>query len=197
MEIAELVLKFLQALVWPIVAVVAVVVFRRQLAGLFARITEASIFGATIKLEESAERAAAKSDDIPELSDPLARSEPVEKINSPQAAAGSMISAWAAVESVTARIGQALSLTGSSGRSPSRIVRELYARDLISAEAFSVAQDLQSVRNQLVHGGLDLELSISAAANFVEAAEQLRVALTVALGRILIGSVDTDVKLTH
>ncbi|TQO20992.1 hypothetical protein FB472_2653 [Rhodoglobus vestalii] len=184
MEIAELVLRYLQALAWPGVAITGVFVFRRQLTSVFARITEASLFGASVKLQESAKRAATESEEIPELSDPLAKIEKVEKVKDIDAAAGSMLRSWSAIESVTEKIGHSLGLSGQEARSVPRVIRKLSASDLISREAANVAKDLQSIRNQVAHGAPGIELTQSVADDFVEAAEQLRVALVVTLGRV-------------
>lgn len=54
MAVADEVLAYLRALVWPCVAVIALILFRRQLAALIPRIREVSAADASVKFGEQA-----------------------------------------------------------------------------------------------------------------------------------------------
>jgi hypothetical protein len=64
-EIAELVLEYVKVVAWPLVVVAGLFMFRRTIRSVLKRITEASGFGATLKLVTESIEVAERSEDIP------------------------------------------------------------------------------------------------------------------------------------
>jgi hypothetical protein len=63
-EIAELVLKYLQALVWPGVVITLAVAFRRQLAEAFKRVTRLETVAGSLEFAEQALEAREDAQDL-------------------------------------------------------------------------------------------------------------------------------------
>lgn len=67
MDVARLVLDYLQVITWPLLVPVGVLLFRKQLAVLIGRIKKLSFGGFDIELDVRARRVGTVSEAIPEL----------------------------------------------------------------------------------------------------------------------------------
>lgn len=185
MEIAELVLKYLQALAWPAVAILALVHFRGQIAALLTRVTEASMFGATLKLEKNAERAAAASEELPELAEaPQETGDTAPDPPRDSSDLGRVVFEWRAVESTARQLALHYDFPRAAQYNVRNIVRELGVRHMVSPETERLAAQLQLLRNRIIHDHDNFELTPSFADSFVEAARNLNSALRVIDARI-------------
>ena len=179
MEIAELVLKYLQSLAWPLVALASVLVFRSELSALFARVTEASAFGATLKLEKTAERAAAASEELPELAGTNVPAADSPRPPSHTSDLGRIVFEWRNLEKTSSELTKQFDLPKSSQFNVQRTVQELANRGLVSRELVSLSRQLQSLRNELIHKTDDKMFTPSFAEDFVEAIRNLNSAMRV------------------
>lgn len=174
MDVAELVLDYLKVLIWPAVVLTALLMFRNQLRSLFARIVEASGFGATLKLEQNAARAAEASEAIPELASAPELPQPGENEQIPPTDhVGRLLVTWNRLESVARNTAERLDLPPNAGRNLGVLSYQLRKRGLISDEVVGVARELQGIRNRVVHELDDLRLSPSFVNDFTEAANNL------------------------
>lgn len=168
MAIAELVLKYFAVVIWPAVVLVAIVVFRMQLASLFSRITEATVPGATLKFAQEAKEAATLSEAIPDPPEPGPEGAPKEQRFQP--VLDQVLMAWIEVEvSANSAIGR---VSQGRFRGNSQIFDELRRSGFISPDTWRVARQLRDLRNRLVHTG-DVNLTAAAADDFVTASHKL------------------------
>ncbi|WP_353807872.1 hypothetical protein [Agromyces sp. SYSU T00194] len=170
MEIAELVLAYIKVLVWPLVVVLALLLFRRQFARMFGRVIEARGFGAMLKLTEDVAEAAEVSESLPELAEaPELPSEPAGSGPLPEDQAGRMLFAWNRLESAAVLTARRLGLSPMASLNLGVLARELQDRDLVGAKTANLMRDLQGVRNKLVHASVDLHVGEGFADDFVDA----------------------------
>lgn len=181
MELARLVLDYLRVLAWPSVLIVAVFFFRVQLGSLVERVTEASAFGGTVKLESQArqvQEAVASFSSPRSLDGKTANGE--NKIGNRQddgmSSVGNIVRAWAEVEIVAKRLYEQMGNQPRRGVFVLRVVEELVSRELISADAVSVVRELFEIRNKLIHDP-NVVLTANAADALLMAIRNFRITL--------------------
>ena len=156
MELARLVLDYLRVLAWPAVLIVAVFFFRVQLGSLVERVTEASAFGGTVKLESQARQV---QEAVASFSSPgsldrktaSGQNETGNRQNDGISSVGNIVRAWAEVEIVAKRIYEQMGNQPRRGVFVLRVVEDLVSRELISPDAAGVVRELFEIRNKLVH----------------------------------------------
>jgi hypothetical protein len=159
MGVANEVLAYLQTLVWPCVAVAALIVFRRQLGALIPRIREISAAGASVKFGEQATRLAdeagrlvqgvvggqaAAAHHLPELLRPAPVVDPTVVF----------LEAYQELEATARDAGPAADVMAPT---PVPVIRGLARRGHVPQEAVQVAEDLRRIRNEVAHGARRLE----------------------------------------
>lgn len=203
MRWAELVLDYVRTLAWPGVTVVALVLFRGPLGDLIDRITEFSAFGAAAKFEDRANRAARAGSSLPDLagandvSDATPRRRRKVSVTAPPAEItlvapqgsvltdnlGRVVGQWLEVERVARTIGETLDLPFGQRTNVRTVTRTLQKQNKVSQELVSLAEDLQSIRNDLVHGNRAIPLTPIATESLVAAMRNLELGLRNAIDR--------------
>jgi hypothetical protein len=193
--VAELVLSYIQALVWPSVVLYLILAFREQLAAILSRVVEASAFGATVKLDASARHAAVVSEALPELSHIPSDSEESaiswaarravpdraadrygQAVWASETTLGRILARWNRVERAASTLGEKLGLDSRRTFNVRHVVGVAVDRGVLSNDVRGLANELQSIRNELVHGKSP-GLSASAADDLVSAMARLEFAL--------------------
>lgn len=189
MKWAQLGLDYIRALTGPIFWLVLVILFRKQLATLIGRIKKFSGFGATAEFESRARQADNAASKLAKgaasgqkgaftTTDTTSRNHRDDRISSTDA----IVRAWDEVEDVVVRLSGSITLSAATSEHPARsgaiqrIVNELEKQGRIPDGASQVVQDLQSMRNQLVHDP-DMVLTAKAADSLLNAIKQLKNAL--------------------
>ncbi|WP_328678442.1 hypothetical protein [Streptomyces sp. NBC_00343] len=186
MEVAELVLKYVEALAWPMVTAGAVWGMRDHIRGAFARITRLETPAGTVEFSTAAREVRSDAEELGAASagddsanGPQEEAEEDSRFGAFQEAwdvadaspIGALVSAWLLLESISLqaideRGGPPLELA-SRPLTPTRIIEALGKMGL-SARAVSVFHDLRQLRNQAIHGK-DVVTPL-AARDFVESA---------------------------
>ena len=172
----EAVVTVLTSLIWPAVVVFAVLILRKELAGLVARLSRLTAPG--IEAEFGAEVAATAAiaeavvpdpaGELRERPEPLAP-QPTFKDLQKEAVlhpVGAIVRAWGVVLSVLPSAS-----IGVVSTNPAITFKALYEAGTISDEMFAVSNRLRMLRNQVVHGGTIP--SAAEAEEFVSAAWRL------------------------
>ena len=159
MGVANEVLAYLQALVWPCVAVTALILFRRPLGALIPRIREISAAGASVTFGEQATKLAdeagrlvqgvvggqaAAARQLPELLPPAPVVDPTVVF----------LEAYRELEAAARDAGPAAEVAAAT---PVPVIRGLASRGHVPQEAVRVAGDLRRIRNEVTHGARRLE----------------------------------------
>ncbi|MCX5362891.1 hypothetical protein OG864_29775 [Streptomyces sp. NBC_00124] len=185
MEVAELVLKYVEALVWPMVTVGVVWGLRDHIQGAITRMTRLETPAGSVEfttdareVRSDAEELAATTESDESTGGPTEQEE-VPRFGAFQEAwdvaeaspIGALVSAWLLLESIST---QAIDERGgppaewrSRPPQPTRLIEAL-AKLGLSPRAVSVFHDLRQLRNRALHG-LDA-VTPPAARDFVESA---------------------------
>lgn len=195
----EAVVKIVTGLAWPSVVIVSVLVLRREIGRLLSRVQRVTAPGVEA---EFADRAAAtnelSAEVVPNAPDEMtlpAVGEPEQGLAPPESLTlqdlvreaethpvGAVVRAWNVVEHVVERI-----LPSKPKRISHNIVyitRDLALKGLVSDDLVSLADHLQRLRSQVVHGRTIP--TADSARDFVEAAWRLAVALRENLSTLLL-----------
>ena len=188
----EAVVKIVTGLAWPIVAVVGIVVLRKQLAHLLERMTH---FKGPAGLEADFGMQAAATNDLAveaipnppkELTPPAGDGQgltPSESMSldgllgeADVHPVGAIVRAWNLVEAVAAKGFPAYN--SNRVQMPRTLVAQLYRDGLVSDEVYGLTERLNQLRNQVVHG--QTVPTVDAAHDFVDSAWRLSAALDMA-----------------
>jgi hypothetical protein len=151
---AQEVLSYIRVLVWPTVVLVAVLLFRPQLAKLIGRITEVSAAGALVKFSEEVDQLVDKADSLRRevAGIALVRSEARPNLDSlplPEEPIASFLAAYRELE-VAAR--DAAPAAGGTSPLLIPVLKGLQEQTLVPESAVEVGEELRSIRNQVAHG---------------------------------------------
>ena len=155
-------LSVLRTLIWPAV----IFAFREQIIVLFARIIRAKVGGISVEFQEQAVQARSqlkqlRVENLPEDNESpnssltwFLKSE--SEIDLEASYVGQVIRAWARIEKIAGNLSEQLKIGPDSrhlGRpiQVRRVVEELKNRKLVPAQTVKVVQDIQKLRNRLVH----------------------------------------------
>lgn len=159
MGVADEVLAYLRTLVWPCVAVIALIFFRRQLGALIPRLREISAAGASVRFGEQATNMADEAGrlvqgvmdghapaalHLPELLRPAPVADPTVVF----------LEAYRELEASARAAGPTAAVAAAT---PVPVVRGLASRGQVPQEAVRVAEDLRRIRNEVAHGARRLE----------------------------------------
>ncbi|WP_147993955.1 hypothetical protein [Streptomyces sp. uw30] len=186
MEVAELVLKYVEALAWPLVTVGLVWGLRNHIQGAFTRMTRVETPAGAIEFATDAREVREDAEELagtPETAEQAGthQTEQESRFGVFQEAwdmaeaspIGALISAWLVLESIS---DQALAKLGGMPQSVWNVPRQPPASKIIEAlttfglspRAVSVFHDLRQLRNRAMHG-VDT-VTPAAARDFVETA---------------------------
>ncbi|MFD3936155.1 hypothetical protein ACFWSF_04775 [Streptomyces sp. NPDC058611] len=196
MEIAELVLKYVQALVWPGVTVGCVWVLRHQLSQAIRRMSRVETPAGSIEFAAAARDALDEAEELTGAAAPSESDEPASddvghgreggsgSIVNPRrfrearhmadaSPIGAIVSAWNELERVSwALIGRHPELMPEPvhrGMAPRWIDwRKMFQTLGVSPDGLSLYGRLRDLRNQAVHGRLSDDVGPAAARDFVE-----------------------------
>ncbi len=167
-EVGNLVARILEALVWPVVLIIFLLLFRSQIVSIIERVSKIKIrdfeaeFGRDLRDAEQK----AKDAEIPPPQDIKQATEPITIASSydrlfelaawsPRAA---IMEAWLRVEASIEEAASALRIKPRARRVGEEIIVELVRREKLPQEIVSVYDSLRRMRNQSVH---DTELTIN------------------------------------
>jgi hypothetical protein len=161
------VLQFIASLVgslaWPVLVLVALLIFRKPLVGLIGRATDIELFGASVKLGKeiqraavSAEAAVASAQSRRELVPEKPRARAADKNpwlatlgESPSLAA---IYAWAGLEKALRKLASAFGDAAPSSVSVTELLAGLEKNGVLETEFVRAAHDLRLIRNRIAYG---------------------------------------------
>jgi hypothetical protein len=180
------VLQFIASLVgslaWPVLVLVALLIFRRPLIGLIGRATDIELFGATLRLGKEIQRAAVSTEAAvvsvqsrPEFAPPKPRSRAADKNpwlatlgESPSLAA---IYAWAGLEKSLRRLASTVGDPAPSSASVTDLLAGLEKNSVLEPEFIRAAHDLRLIRNRIAYG--TATISEAEGLSFINSAWQL------------------------
>jgi len=179
-ESLDLALEYLRVLAWPVVVIVAVVMFRSSIRALFTRMTKASGFGASAEF-------AAEVRSLAEESKQIREGEGVGEVGGtsatqdrePATNLGRMLIAWAKLEAAAEEVAERAKLR-SQGGPISQIAIELREDGLIGAQTFHILMSLRALRNDVVHRADQAQVLDVAAEDFISTVENLESAFRAA-----------------
>jgi hypothetical protein len=168
-DVALVVLEFLKVLAWPVVVLVAVLMFREQINSIFRRLKGAAFGGVSLSLSEEADELSEKVDKLPEKlkkiseeptpspDEPAADSVDSDKADLLNNAKAQIEFSWADLEEATLSLHQRLFM-GSGGsenpyKRPNSVVHalsDLRRNKLIDSETMSTFREAQDFKKHLV-----------------------------------------------
>lgn len=182
-KVAELVLEYVKALVWPLVTVGLVWMLRNQIQAAFTRMTRLETPAGSIEFTSDAREVRNEAEELAPTTAPEdsatgdAADEAVSRFGVFQEAwetadtspIGALISAWLTLEAICDQTLNEANALPRPERFLTSILRVNALVDLgLSPQAASVFQNLRDLRNRAVHGG-DV-VTPAAAKDFVESA---------------------------
>jgi hypothetical protein len=151
------VLAYIQALVWPAVAVTGFVVFRKPIRDLIPRIQEVSAAGASVKFGEAAaklaEQATSLAEDVIKEEPGSPQLPPPQRFVDPTML---FLEAYGQLESA-ARDAAPTAGIRYPNPNPVQVIRRLAEKDLVPPATVEVADELRNIRNEVAHGVRPLE----------------------------------------
>jgi hypothetical protein len=179
-DVAKLVLEYIQALVWPAVAVVAVVVFRKSLTALLGRLHEAEMPGGIkLNFEKEVRQAEDLSREVKEAAKEKARGQepiiPVSEVNARMISLGlrpspsgldltyyrrlaaqdpniALAGLRMEFEILARNLAKGFKVPVEDRDSASTLFRKLYDHNAISIQQFQLGQSVLRLCNAAVHG---------------------------------------------
>jgi len=173
--------KAIDALAWPVVALVLGLVFRQRVSDLSANIrkfkagpSEAKFDLATKDILVSATQAASTS--AQKLQKKAAmddtRSDIVEKLlHARNDAAGTILEGWSSVDGELFRLGLQLDVLGDALESTATIYDTVMAMDVLPSDTGRLVRELRELRNKVAHG--KVVPSVDAAQDYLLAVERV------------------------
>ncbi len=159
----EMVLRYINTLVWPSVAALALFLFKRQLAGLIGRVSEISAAGSSVKFGQEATELADRADRLAESvvqrveSEAEAQTvEPALPIEDPTL---TFLAAYRELEMAARDAGPTARVVAPL---PVPVLKGLAREGLVPSEVVEVGEDLRRIRNEVAHGARRLEASDAA-----------------------------------
>lgn len=183
MSVLQFIASLVGSLAWPILVLVALLIFRKPLVGLVARATDIELFGATLRLGREIQRAAVSTEAAvvsvqsrPEFAVPAKpRSRTADKNpwlttlgESPSLAA---IYAWAGLEKSLRKLASAFGDSAPSTVSVTDLLAGLEKNSVLEPEFIRAAHDLRLIRNRIAYG--TATISEAEGLSFINSAWQL------------------------
>lgn len=181
MEIGNLIIRFLEVLVWPVTVIILMLVFRSQIAAVILRLSKLKYrdleveFGKELrKAEQSAQEVQLPSLQVlAQVPEPAVFTSSYDRLfdltpSSPRAA---IMEAWLRVEAAADEVARELEIQPMARRlgRAREVVVELVQQDRLPESAIKLYDSLRKMRNNAVHN-IDFEINTEDAARFVELA---------------------------
>ncbi len=166
------VLQAVSALTWPVIAVIAIIVFQAPLRAAIGRVSEVDVGTTKIVLQKQADDAANTTKSLVGVGEGMPASSPViakAKIDAANDPPNSVLGAWSGVEEAVGNAAKAA--PGVSSPSVPEVVNKLVAEKNMSSSLVPVAKTLQSLR--AVAAVKPKMISPAMAISFVSAADDL------------------------
>lgn len=173
MEIMNFIAALVEAMAWPLAIFILLLLFRKPITELLARITKISHNGTTIDL--------GTLKDLPtETADSIEIDERAQNaiLRDPRAA---IIEAWIRLEWAARDILQGLGVPGHPG-SPAQVIRNLQDRQLLQGSLYELLSELRHVRNMAAHQ-LEMDIDEEYAREYVELTERAIASIRANAGR--------------
>jgi hypothetical protein len=144
----------MRTLVWPCVAVTALILFRRQLGAFIPRIREISAAGASVRFGEQAIRLADEADRLVQgvVGGQAAAAHQMPELLRPEPVADPAVVCLEAYRELEATAKEAGPAADVAAATPVPVIRGLASRGQVPQEAVRVAEDLRRIRNEVAHG---------------------------------------------
>ena len=181
MEVGNLIVRIIEAIVWPVTLIVFLLLFRSQIAGIIKRISKFKYRDFEAEFGQDLRDAEHKAEII-ELPTPETLEQATEPITigssydrlfelanwSPRAA---ITEAWLRIEVAIDEVASALEFKPSTLRRgrEAALLLELINRELLPKDTIYLYNDLRKMRNKAVHTA-EFEMNISDAKRYVDLA---------------------------
>lgn len=197
MEIAELVLEYVKVLVWPVLVMIIVLIFRKQLYTIIYRIEKASLPGGVSLILRQEVREAKQLSDKIEAAPPSKRAKnatriPLTEVNarllslglqpSPSGFDGlyyrnlaiqdpnlALAGLRIEVDITLKNLAKGFNVKATSGESSRRLAKRLHESNAISSEQMQLINKILSIGNLAVHGSTTV--TFDEAISVIDAAE--------------------------
>jgi len=182
-DILKFVASLVASLAWPVLVLVALLIFRKPLATLIGRATDIELFGAKVRLGKEIQRAAVSTEaavasvqsrpEFESAAKPKTRAADrnpwlATLTESPSLAA---IYAWAGLEKSLRRLASAFGDASPSSVSVTDLLAGLDKNAVLEPEFTSAAHDLRLIRNRIAYG--TATISEAEGLSFINSAWQL------------------------
>lgn len=159
MGVANEVLAYLRTLVWPCVAIIALILFQRQLAAPIPRIREISAAGASVRFGEQTTKLADEAGRMVQgvVGGQPAAAHQLPELLGPEPAADPTVVFLEAYRDLEASARDAGPAAGVVAATPVPVIRGLARRGQVPQEAVRIAEDLRRIRNEVARGARRLE----------------------------------------
>jgi hypothetical protein len=168
------VLNAVTSLLWPVVVIVAILVFQKPLRAAIGRVSEVDVGTAKVALQRQADTAANTAKAVAAAADGLP--EPPEQISAAAGTAtadpsGSVLQAWRALEDVSRKTPPQVAASGVISPSVPEVVNAMTGSAGLDSSLVPVAKMLESVRSTAAT--TPKAISPATATSFVSAAGDL------------------------
>lgn len=180
MEIGSLIARYIEALVWPVTAIIILLLFRSQIARVILRLSRFKYKDAVFEFGkdlEDAENKAASLDLPPpkvlrQVTEPITIASSYDRLyelasSSPR---GAITESWLRIEAAVNEAAQKLGIGPVRHyRAWEQVIAELVKREKIPQSTIYLFNDLRKIRNNAVHM-IEFEISTQEAARYVDLA---------------------------
>lgn len=177
MEVSNLIIRFLEVLVWPVVVIVFVLLFRSQIARVILSISRLRYRDLEVEFGRDLREAEHRAEEV-QLSSPQALrqiSEPTFPTSSydrlsdlatisPRAA---VMEAWLRVEAVADEAARVLEIEPRARRPGREVVVRLVKQNRLPQSAINLYDSLRKMRNNAVHA-TEFEINTEDAARYID-----------------------------
>jgi len=198
MELARLILEYIQALVWPLVAIIAISIFRNPLMGILNRLKSADLpYGVSLDFEKEIRDAKELSREVQNAIPPKERiskpSIPLTEANARMLSLGlqpspsgldmnhyrdiaekdpniALAGLRMEIETMSRNLAKGFKVNATKKDSASSLLRKLYEASAITLDQYHLAHKMVSLCNAAIHGKI---VSLEEAVSVIDAAKVL------------------------
>ena len=150
--ILDSLVPLVDALAWPLVALALALIFRKPLAALIPLIERIKFLGGEVRLRERLEKTSSQAERSLPLQDPPLVDERIQDVAETYPR-GAMIESWLLIERELVDLAEDrnVRISPSQRRSPKQVARALVAAGILDDSLAAIVDELQAIRNSVVH----------------------------------------------
>ena len=150
--ILDSLVPLVDALAWPLVALILALIFRKPLAALIPLIERIRFPGGEVRLRERLEETRSQAELSLPLQDPPLIDERIQDVAETYPR-GAMLESWLLIERELIDIAENrdVRISPSQRRSTRQVTRALVAAGILDDSQAAIVDDLQAIRNSVVH----------------------------------------------